>query len=113
MYKNRSAAGVIEEENSDLTLEDVSTSCPKVDIITNTHPMDVHPLSPNAALEEERDTAHTITEDNDDTSVAAAVMSSSWRLNVIILGHVFVHAVLISSVVGPIVVSINKVYLYD
>eukprot|EP00759_Apiculatamorpha_spiralis_P049466 PhF_6_TR44257/c2_g2_i6/m.68126 len=107
-------------EDTDLTLEE-ATSNPKVDMTLTEDltsgttqrssspaviPNDFHPLSPNIVVEEERGAAHTIEADTTSTS-------SLWRHNVVLLVHIFFHATLIGCVAGAVVVSINRVYLYD
>eukprot|EP00759_Apiculatamorpha_spiralis_P049458 PhF_6_TR44257/c1_g1_i1/m.68119 len=71
-----------------------------------------HPLCPSIAVEEEREAAHT-TEAVEEEDEEEPPISSSWRHNVIILGHIFIHSILAGGIVAAIAVPINKVYLYD
>eukprot|EP00759_Apiculatamorpha_spiralis_P002838 PhF_6_TR11249/c0_g1_i1/m.18146 len=81
--------------------EEVSNSCLKVEMThSNTQPSSGNPLVPEEKVV-------VITEED------TTRMQSSWRHNVSLLGHIFFHAILIGTVVGAVVVSINRVYLYD
>eukprot|EP00759_Apiculatamorpha_spiralis_P038461 PhF_6_TR37640/c0_g1_i1/m.56001 len=107
-----------DDDDEDLTLEDVSSACPKVDMMCMNNvqpshssvenPLVLHSASPNIAAEEEREeVTHTHTAQEEDTT---RMNSSSWGL---LLLHIFFHAIPVGGVAGAVVISINKVYLYD